>query len=311
MHLRIAIQRVFNCINTTVPLSGLDSTNSENEIVLKSVNKLQEKLVELSNLETASAYNCLSSSSGNSSENNLQLTRNSEPLHIQEQYTTLKDDVWVPTIDQRLQLINLQAGIPLSKDGKSTINGSFWNQVEGVVDYERGRVREGNVIVSECSGGVDESSNNGTGGVKWSTLYEFYKTLPEEEKNSDFAMEETLEKTAELYFEDSKLYREMLKDFVQSSTTIEDSLKSNTSSSLTRDSSSILENSDLKGLGSSMKKTKNVVDRKGSKGRAVRYAVHAKLVNYMFPMELQVKGGNVVEDGEWFRSMFGGAMSRK
>jgi hypothetical protein len=67
------------------------------------------------------------------------------------------------------------------------------------------------------------------------------------------------------------------------------------------------EETNTPGVGSSKrKKTETIttaVDRRASKGRKIRYAVHPKLVNFAFPIARPVP---TIVENVWFNSLFGG-----
>ena len=89
-------------------------------------------------------------------------------------------------------------------------------------------------------------------------------------------------------FDDSKVYQQLLKDFVATSTS-----STNVDKRTTR----------------SMKKTsKKQVDRRASKGRKIRYKEIPKLVNFTFPLS-RSSNSNLDQD-EWFQSLFGGIGSK-
>jgi hypothetical protein len=53
--------------------------------------------------------------------------------------------------------------------------------------------------------------------------------------------------------------------------------------------------------------SKKMVDRKASKGRKIRYNEVTKLVNFTFPLSRPANANSNLDQGEWFRSLFGGA----
>ncbi len=84
-------------------------------------------------------------------------------------------------------------------------------------------------------------------------------------------------------FDDSKLYKQLLADFV-------------------KESAASAGESGPSGAISSTQKTKNAgVDRKASKGRKLRYVIHEKLVNFCFPQEREVT--STIDEDSWFKSM--------
>jgi len=100
-------------------------------------------------------------------------------------------------------------------------------------------------------------------------------------------------------FDDSKVYQQMLKDFLSTSGKAkEDSAPSTTTNS---------------GRGLTVR-TVNKVDRRASKGRKLRYNVLPKLVNFTFPLSRPNNnssetnnGSMMLEEDAWFKSLFGGA----
>jgi hypothetical protein len=93
-------------------------------------------------------------------------------------------------------------------------------------------------------------------------------------------------------FEDSKVYQQLLKDFVATS-----SAAASGSDSLRKASKKSSQNKN------------NEVDRRASKGRKIRYKEIPKLVNFTFPLS-RPNNSNLDQD-EWFQSLFGGAGSSK
>lgn len=88
-------------------------------------------------------------------------------------------------------------------------------------------------------------------------------------------------------FEDSTFYSLLLKSFLQSAS-----------------ANSQLGGEDLATL-RQLKRRKNSVDRKASKGRKIRYVVHSKLENFMFPTPLGNETASLSFDSErLFRSLF-------
>lgn len=93
-------------------------------------------------------------------------------------------------------------------------------------------------------------------------------------------------------FDDSKVYQQLLKDFVANSTSSAARAESSTESAAR--SSSKSKNS-----------KKKVVDRRASKGRKIRYKEIPKLVNFTFP--LSRPSTSTLNTEEYFQSLFGGA----
>jgi hypothetical protein len=97
-------------------------------------------------------------------------------------------------------------------------------------------------------------------------------------------MREHAEESAD--FDDSKVYQQLLKEFVASSAGANGAAAS-------------------KRLASKKKKSqKKEVDRRGSKGRTIRYKEIPKLANFTFPLSRPVTSN--LDQDEWFQSLFGG-----
>jgi len=146
-----------------------------------------------------------------------------------------------------------------------------------------------------------------------------------------------VEESDRLQFDDSKLYQQMLKDFISSSKSGSSGSGAVTSSTnhrgldpaqeaaerlkraMRKKSGGNVENIDLTSFlteeeeYSAMKKKTTTtatgggagtsVDRRASKGRKIRYTVHPKLVNFMFPVS---RPEPMISDDTWFKSLFGG-----
>ncbi|GKY99400.1 hypothetical protein MPSEU_000894700 [Mayamaea pseudoterrestris] len=89
-------------------------------------------------------------------------------------------------------------------------------------------------------------------------------------------------------FDDTKVYQHLLQDFV---------LSANQSDTLLAEERLTNKNRN--------KTTNHSVDRKASKGRRIRYHEIPKLVNFTFPLS-RPKSHTVLDENEWFSSLFGG-----
>lgn len=89
-------------------------------------------------------------------------------------------------------------------------------------------------------------------------------------------------------FDDSKVYQQLLKDFVSQHTSQHDQAAER--------------------LRTKHPSTKKNVDRRASKGRKVRYVVHSKLTNFTFPQNRSTNA--MLDPDEWFKSLFGGVGNR-
>ena len=123
-----------------------------------------------------------------------------------------------------------------------------------------------------------------------------------------------------LAFDDSKLYQQLLKDFISSSSAATNKKgvaidpAQEAATRLKRAMRKKGDNSDLStlltdevtGEGVLAKKKSDLptVDRRASKGRKIRYTVIPKLVNFTFPVPRQEPK---IKEDVWFKSLFGGA----
>jgi protein AATF/BFR2 len=142
---------------------------------------------------------------------------------------------WKQVLNKRHADLKLHSGLS-AKSQFRVMDSSFWQQVEGTVEYEKMR--------------TDSKEDSGD-------------------------------------FDDSKVYQQLLKEFVATSA-----------------------NSDANArpARSTKKSKKQEVDRRASKGRKVRYKEIPKLVNFTFPLS-RANPSNLDQD-EWFQSLFGGVGAR-
>ena len=216
-----------------------------------------------------------------------------------EYYTTLRDNIWKPTLDKLHSNLNSRSGgtsVAASEFKGGIVGSTFWEQVSSTVEHEQSRLP------------TKRENDNDDGGGK--------------------------QQQQRPTFDDSKLYQRMLTDFVSTR-----SSSSSTSSktgggvsdpareaaerlgrALRKRSGADVDISSLWGEddgtsttpgggGSSSKRKKTettmvtTVDRRASKGRKIRYAVHPKLVNFTFPIARPVP---TIVENVWFNSLFGG-----
>mmetsp|Transcript_29106 Transcript_29106/g.70285 ORF Transcript_29106/g.70285 Transcript_29106/m.70285 type:complete len:274 (-) Transcript_29106:1444-2265(-) len=149
---------------------------------------------------------------------------------VEEEYEACRD-IWKSVLNKRHSDLKLHSGLRAKSQFK-VMDSSFWEQVEGTVEYESLR------------------------------------------ENAD--QKDT--------FDDSKVYQQLLKDFVATS--------ANANSGTPRPEKS------------SKKSKKKQVDRGASKGRKIRYKEIPKLVNFTFP--LSRNNNSSLHQDEWFQSLFGG-----
>lgn len=117
----------------------------------------------------------------------------------------------------------------------------------------------------------------------------------------------------EFAFDDSKLYQQLLKDVIATSS---GSASSNTKTGMPIDPAveaaerlkRVMRKKpgycDLGALLTKKRKVENNVDRRASKARKIRYNIVPKLVNFTFPMN---RPEPMIKEDVWFKSLFGGA----
>ncbi|KAL3938057.1 MAG: hypothetical protein SGBAC_006958 [Bacillariaceae sp.] len=149
---------------------------------------------------------------------------------LEEEYEACRD-IWKTVLNKRHNDLKLHSGLK-AKNQFKVMDSSFWEQVEGTMEYE----------------GLRENAD---------------------QKDT---------------FDDSKLYQQLLKDFVTTS--------ANANSGTSRPEKK------------SKKSKSKEVDRRASKGRKIRYKEIPKLVNFTFPLSRN-NNSNLNQD-EWFQSLFGG-----
>jgi hypothetical protein len=213
-----------------------------------------------------------------------------------EYYTTLRDNIWKPTLDKLHSNLNSRSGgtsIAASEFKGGIVGSTFWEQVISTVEHEQSRV-------------------------------------PTKRKNNDDDGDGGKEQQQRPTFDDSKLYQRMLTDFVSTRSSSSTTNKTGVSDpareaaerlgrALRKRSGADVDISSLWGEddgtsttpgGSGISKRKKTetaaataVDRRASKGRKIRYAVHPKLVNFAFPIARPVP---TIVENVWFNSLFGG-----
>jgi hypothetical protein len=157
---------------------------------------------------------------------------------------------WKDVLNSRHKSLRLHSGVTAKSQFK-VLDSSFWQQVEASMEYEEIRDKD--------TRGNSQNGNN-------------------------YVVDATVE------FDDSKLYQQLLKDFVASS------------------ASAAIGGSAVAAERLRKSRTKNAdkkdVDRRASKGRKVRYKEISKLVNFTFPLSRPVTSH--LDQDAYFQSLFGG-----
>jgi protein AATF/BFR2 len=173
-------------------------------------------------------------------------------------------DVWKEVLDRRHRDVRLHSGALTNKTQFRVIDSSFWQQVESTVQHDHVRAEQ----QQQQHGHTTRSDGNHPG-----------YTL----------------------FDDSKVYQQLLKDFVDIS-------QANLANGPDIASGKRLHAKNKKAVTT----TKANVDRKASKGRKLRYTELTKLRNFTFPIRRSYHSYNdtFLDEDAWFRSLFGGVGGR-
>ena len=159
------------------------------------------------------------------------------------------------------------------KGGLRLFNQTIFDQVEGVMS-DGARVREKSRMARKDSERIDlafdDDDNDGDDGTDG------------DDKGGKYDMH---------VYDDKQFYTTLLRSFITSSSA-ESGV--NTLGAADLDALRRLRQSSKKG---------GLVDRKASKGRRIRYVVHAKLQNFMFPVS-HAYGGEEDDGGKLFQSLF-------
>jgi hypothetical protein len=225
---RILLQRAIHKVNNN---SGEDNDNHSSSF-RETCNTLIQTLMQ--------ARSQLSSSPPESDYESLLQPKANLHTALQEEYEQHREE-WKRILNRKHKNLRLHSGVT-AKSQFRIMDSSFWEQVEGTLEYE-------------------------------------------EIRNVDADDEPLL-------FDDSKVYQQLLKDFVANSTS--NAARAESSAESAARSSSKSKNS-----------KKKVVDRRASKGRKIRYKEIPKLVNFTFP--LSRPNTSTLNTEEYFQSLFGGA----
>jgi protein AATF/BFR2 len=141
-----------------------------------------------------------------------------------------------------------------AKSQFKVMDSSFWQQVEASIEYEE-------IRANDTKRGSQDTNNNTAGVTK---------------------------------FDDSKLYQQLLKDFVANSTSTAEGGSAAAAERLRKSRS---KNAVMKD-----------VDRRASKGRKIRYKEIPKLVNFTFP--LSRPSTSHLDQDAYFQSLFGGVAAQ-
>ena len=168
---------------------------------------------------------------------------------------------WKEVLDRRNKDLRLHSGAT-HKTQFRVMDASFWQQVENTVQHEE---------------------------------------LRHNQSSSTLADSAASSAAPPAIFDDSKVYQQLLKDFVA----VRGAATHNGNNNGTLDP--IQQRKQSKAA----KDKKAPVDRRASKGRKIRYTEIQKLTNFTFPVHRSSGGfsgsGNDLDEDAWFKSLFGGA----
>jgi hypothetical protein len=302
LELRILTQRCLTeeeCLHDSCNHANNVTTNNNdaatnNAVVMEEVDTLLRNLLA----SRKELMGKLISSQETTISNNNDTDDDDEVLQ-NEYYTTLRDNIWKPTLDKLHSNLNSRSGgtsVAASEFKGGIVGSTFWEQVISTVQHEQSRLPT-----------KRENDNDDDGGGK--------------------------QQQQRPTFDDSKLYQRMLTDFVstRSSSSSTSSKTGGGVSDPAREAAERLGRALRKRSGADVdisslwgeddgtsttpggsgickrKKTETAaataVDRRASKGRKIRYAVHPKLVNFAFPIARPVP---TIVENVWFNSLFGG-----
>jgi protein AATF/BFR2 len=202
-----------------------------------------------------------------------------EPLEnvLQSEYDEIRSD-WRDVLNKRHSDVRLRSGLT-SKTQFKVVDSSFWHQVEATAEHEHQHHQlRANAAARSTSSSSDKESRP--------------------------------------TFDDSKVYQQLLKDFLSSHHGA-----SGAASGSSDAQERLLRRRREKEQQSS---SRAAVDRKASKGRKIRYHDIPKLQHFTFPIARGAGGGNgggggssahpaattLLDEDEWFRSLFGGGVDR-
>jgi protein AATF/BFR2 len=222
-------------------------------------------------------YQSLVNQSGTSDSNSNSILN----THIRNEYDQYRT-VWKDVLNRRHYDLQLHSGVLTNKKTKfNIIDTSFWQQVQSTFQHE---------IIRKQQQQQGQLHNN----------------------VNDPSQDNHYQNHSYVLFDDTKIYQQMLKDFVDATTS--DQSQTNSNNSILQQRKMLQHHHKNK-----TQQQKIMIDRKASKGRKVRYHTIDKLTNFTFPIQRRnfsishassttAYDSNVfLDDDAWFRSLFGGS----
>jgi protein AATF/BFR2 len=179
---------------------------------------------------------------------------------LQAEYDEHREE-WKQVLNSRHKSLRLHSG-GTAKSQFKVMDSSFWEQVEATLEYEGIRDKDVAKMGHSNGGSGEKGDAHDEDAVPWAD------------------------------FDDSKVYQELLKDFVANSA----------------DTSVIGGSAERLRASRQKKDVKKDVDRRASKGRKIRYKENPKLVNFTFP--LSRSNTSSLDQDAYFQSLFGGVAAR-
>lgn len=252
-------------------------------------------LIRQADNEDTTSNDDASSTDDDSSSNNSTGSPATLAKQLDSEYLSLQTH-WKSVLNKHHANLALHSGLSAnsSKFQSKAVDVAFWEQVQGVIEHERFKQLTASAVP--------------------------------EQRPSDGG--------ADLHFDDSKLYQHLLKDVIAFSQANGASASRTNKKGLLLDpaqeAAARLQRAMRKksggagemdltalltataggaaaaggGAASHGAAKKATVDRKASKGRKLRYGVHAKMVNFTFPV---ARAAPMIREEVWFKSLFGGA----
>lgn len=288
MECRILLQKALTSLPSLGHCSAGDGGADEKRVVKKAADRLLMRLLEA----RKTLYPNLTKSTDDTNDDDsddedntkqkysrlIQNTNSSSPhtaieKTLDAEYNALQP-TWQSILDRRHVSLRLSSGGAVTSNSTQfkVIDRSFWAQVEGTVRHDAA------LLPRPTPDAVPNA-------------------LPPRPSTS-------LPPTPPSLFDDSKIYRHMLQDFLTLSTEGHRSGEGGAAEAAATRLRRVMEKQRRRrtaGGGGD-------VDRKASKGRKIRYVVYPKLAHFTFPVERRVvgEGTGIIDEDVLFRSMFGG-----
>jgi protein AATF/BFR2 len=220
----------------------------------------------------------------NDGDESASITKVTLEAQLQKEYEMWRTQ-WKEVLNRRHYELQLHSGMVTNHKKFNIVDTSFWSQVQSTIQHQQLR------------------NNSHT-----------IATLSLQSKQNSLQYQP---------FNDTKLYQQMLKDFVETAMTSQQTNQHN-SNPLTNTAAWMRKHRATSSKSTSSHKA--MVDRKASKGRKIRYTTITKLTNFTFPIQRRHRttattlnnndhlhnddswtmNSTFLDEDAWFRSLFGG-----